>query len=177
MKKKRFRHFRNIITRDRVRMKIDVQESHKLDLSLSLFALKTVLWMFLRSFAAVGVDPAVMGIGPAVAIPAAVKSAGLELDDIDVFEINEVYIISMPLPVSTSTYRCPACWEVSDVSSTILSQAFASQYIYCCKKLELDPEKVNVNGGAIALGHPLGATGKSITESLFPSSIHLKCCT
>ncbi|CAL2280294.1 unnamed protein product [Prunus armeniaca] len=79
-----------------------------------------------RSFAAVGVDPAVMGIGPAAAIPVAVKSAGLELDDIDLFEINE---------------------------------AFASQYVYCCKKLELDPEKVNVNGGAIALGHPLGATG------------------
>lgn len=43
-----------------------------------------------RSFAAVGVDPTVMGIGPAVAIPAAVKSAGLELDDVDLFEINEV---------------------------------------------------------------------------------------
>jgi acetyl-CoA acetyltransferase len=43
-----------------------------------------------RSFAAVGVDPAVMGIGPAVAIPAAVKAAGLEIDDIDLFEINEV---------------------------------------------------------------------------------------
>ncbi|KAG2548670.1 hypothetical protein PVAP13_9KG211500 [Panicum virgatum] len=79
-----------------------------------------------RSFAAVGVDPAVMGIGPAVAIPAAVKAAGLQIDDIDLFEINE---------------------------------AFASQYVYCCKKLELDPTKVNVNGGAIALGHPLGATG------------------
>lgn len=46
-----------------------------------------------RTFAAVGVDPAVMGVGPAVAIPAAVKSAGLELDDIDLFEINEVTII------------------------------------------------------------------------------------
>ncbi|KAK6940551.1 Thiolase, C-terminal, partial [Dillenia turbinata] len=79
-----------------------------------------------RTFAAVGVDPAVMGIGPAAAIPVAVKSAGLEVDDIDLFEINE---------------------------------AFASQYVYCCKKLELDPEKVNVNGGAMALGHPLGATG------------------
>nr|AYQ58342.1 3-ketoacyl-CoA thiolase 2 [Camellia sinensis] len=79
-----------------------------------------------RSFAAVGVDPAVMGIGPAAAIPAAVKSAGLELDDIDLFEINE---------------------------------AFSSQFVYCCKKLELDTEKVNVNGGAMALGHPLGATG------------------
>ncbi|PIN22756.1 hypothetical protein CDL12_04517 [Handroanthus impetiginosus] len=79
-----------------------------------------------RSFAAVGVEPGIMGIGPAVAIPAAVKSAGLELDDIDLFEINE---------------------------------AFASQYVYCCKKLNLDSEKVNVNGGAMALGHPLGATG------------------
>ncbi|KAK4492434.1 hypothetical protein RD792_003242 [Penstemon davidsonii] len=80
----------------------------------------------LRSFAAVGVDPGVMGIGPAVAIPAAVKQAGLEISDIDLFEINE---------------------------------AFASQFVYCCKKLDLDPEKVNVNGGAMALGHPLGATG------------------
>uniref|UniRef100_A0A5B6ZLS9 acetyl-CoA C-acyltransferase n=1 Tax=Davidia involucrata TaxID=16924 RepID=A0A5B6ZLS9_DAVIN len=86
-----------------------------------------------RSFAAVGVDPAVMGIGPAVAIPAAVKSAGLELDDIDLFEINE---------------------------------AFASQFVYCCKKLELDPEKVNVNGGAMALGHPLGATGARCVATL-----------
>lgn len=47
------------------------------------------LWMC-RSFVAVGVDPAVMGIGPAVAIPAAVKAAGLEISDIDLFEINEV---------------------------------------------------------------------------------------
>ncbi|KAH9311833.1 hypothetical protein KI387_026868, partial [Taxus chinensis] len=79
-----------------------------------------------RSFAAVGCDPAVMGIGPAVAIPAAVEAAGLQINDIDLFEINE---------------------------------AFASQYVYCCKKLGLDSEKVNVNGGAIALGHPLGVTG------------------
>ncbi|RLN41440.1 3-ketoacyl-CoA thiolase 2, peroxisomal-like [Panicum miliaceum] len=86
-----------------------------------------------RSFAAVGVDPAVMGIGPAVAIPAAVKAAGLQIDDIDLFEINE---------------------------------AFASQYVYCCKKLELDPTKVNVNGGAIALGHPLGATGARCVSTL-----------
>ncbi|WCJ38128.1 peroxisomal 3-ketoacyl-CoA thiolase 3 [Euphorbia peplus] len=86
-----------------------------------------------RSFAAVGVDPAVMGIGPAVAIPAAVKSAGLQLSDIDLFEINE---------------------------------AFASQYVYCCKKLELDTNKVNVNGGAIALGHPLGATGARCVATL-----------
>jgi acetyl-CoA acyltransferase 1 len=86
-----------------------------------------------RSYVAVGVDPAVMGIGPAAAIPAAVKSAGLELEDIDLFEINE---------------------------------AFASQYVYCYKKLGLDPEKINVNGGAMALGHPLGATGARCVSTL-----------
>ncbi|KAI4356445.1 hypothetical protein L6164_000467 [Bauhinia variegata] len=86
-----------------------------------------------RTFAAVGVDPSVMGIGPAYAIPAAVKSAGLQLDDIDLFEINE---------------------------------AFASQFVYCCKKLALDPKKVNANGGAIALGHPLGATGTRCVATL-----------
>ncbi|KAI4341616.1 hypothetical protein MLD38_026315 [Melastoma candidum] len=86
-----------------------------------------------RSFAAVGVEPSVMGIGPAVAIPAAVKSAGLELEDIDLFEINE---------------------------------AFASQFVYCAKKLGLDRDKVNVNGGAIALGHPLGATGARCVSTL-----------
>ncbi|GAB4841316.1 3-ketoacyl-CoA thiolase 1, peroxisomal [Ancistrocladus abbreviatus] len=86
-----------------------------------------------RSFAVTGVDPAVMGIGPAVAIPAAVKSAGLHLDDIDLFEINE---------------------------------AFASQFAYCCKRLNLDPNKVNVNGGAVALGHPLGATGARCVATL-----------
>ncbi|KAE8676262.1 3-ketoacyl-CoA thiolase 2, peroxisomal [Hibiscus syriacus] len=66
---------------------------------------------FRRSFAAVGVEPVVMGIGPAVAIPAAVKSADLKIDDIDLFEVNE---------------------------------AFASQFVYSCKKLGLDREKVNL---------------------------------
>ncbi|XP_047317380.1 3-ketoacyl-CoA thiolase 2, peroxisomal-like [Impatiens glandulifera] len=86
-----------------------------------------------RTFAAVGVDPAIMGVGPAVAIPAAVKAAGLELDDIDLFEINE---------------------------------AFASQFVYCRKHLGLDPEKINVNGGALAIGHPLGATGARCVATL-----------
>jgi len=86
-----------------------------------------------RSFAAVGVDPAVMGVGPAVAIPAAVKSAGLQIEDIDLFELNE---------------------------------AFAYQFVYCCNKLGLDRSKVNVNGGAIALGHPLGATGARCVATL-----------
>ncbi|KAK9831308.1 hypothetical protein WJX81_000893 [Elliptochloris bilobata] len=91
-----------------------------------------VLGIF-RSFAAVGVDPAVMGIGPAVAIPAAVAMAGLTIDDIDVIELNE---------------------------------AFSSQATYCIKKLGLDPERVNPNGGAVALGHPLGCTGTRCTATL-----------
>ncbi|KAI5083523.1 hypothetical protein GOP47_0003266 [Adiantum capillus-veneris] len=86
-----------------------------------------------RSFVAVGVDPAVMGIGPAAAIPVAVKAAGLEIADVNLFEINE---------------------------------AFASQFTYCVQKLGLDHDKVNVNGGAIALGHPLGATGARCTATL-----------
>ncbi|KAL1006249.1 hypothetical protein UPYG_G00069740 [Umbra pygmaea] len=80
----------------------------------------------LRASAVVGVPPDVMGIGPAYAIPAALKQAGLTLDDIDIFEINE---------------------------------AFASQAVYCVEKLGIPLEKVNPNGGAIALGHPLGCTG------------------
>lgn len=86
-----------------------------------------------RSFSAVGVPPAIMGIGPAVAIPAAVEAAGLTLDDIDVYEINE---------------------------------AFASQATYSVNKLGIDMEKVNPNGGAIAMGHPLGCTGARQTATL-----------
>lgn len=67
-----------------------------------------LLLFIIRSFAAVGVDPAVMGIGPAVAIPAAVKSAGLELDDVDLFEINEVLFLTNHnislFKTSTSSY-------------------------------------------------------------------------
>ncbi|GAB4841315.1 3-ketoacyl-CoA thiolase 1, peroxisomal [Ancistrocladus abbreviatus] len=100
--------------------------------SVAMKRMLPILGVF-RSFAVTGVDPAVMGIGPAVAIPAAVKSAGLHLDDIDLFEINE---------------------------------AFASQFVYCCKKLNLDPNKVNVNGGAVALGHPFGATGARCVATL-----------
>jgi acetyl-CoA acyltransferase 1 len=79
-----------------------------------------------RSFAVVGVPPEIMGVGPAYAIPEAVKKAGVQLSDIDVFEINE---------------------------------AFASQAGWTIKKLGIPEEKVNPNGGAIALGHPLGCTG------------------
>ncbi|PJN85007.1 acetyl-CoA C-acetyltransferase [Bacillus velezensis] len=86
-----------------------------------------------RSFAVGGVLPEVMGIGPIEAIPRALKLAGLELQDIGLFELNE---------------------------------AFASQAIQVIRSLEIDEEKVNVNGGAIALGHPLGCTGTKLTLSL-----------
>jgi acetyl-CoA acetyltransferase family protein len=85
------------------------------------------------SWAVVGVDPSRMGIGPAPAIRAAAKSAGLELASFDVIEINE---------------------------------AFAGQILAVAKELDLDFDKLNVNGGAIALGHPLGATGSRITLTL-----------
>jgi acetyl-CoA acetyltransferase family protein len=84
-------------------------------------------------WAVVGVDPTIMGIGPAKAIPAALKRAGLSLDDMDLIEINE---------------------------------AFAAQYLAVERELELDREKVNVNGGAIAIGHPLGASGTRIGLTL-----------
>ncbi|PAB61187.1 acetyl-CoA C-acyltransferase [Anaeromicrobium sediminis] len=86
-----------------------------------------------RSFAVAGVDPEVMGIGPIKAIPKALKIAGINMEDIDQYELNE---------------------------------AFASQAIACINELGLDPEKVNPNGGAIALGHPLGCTGSFLTAKL-----------
>mmetsp|Transcript_15754 Transcript_15754/g.22402 ORF Transcript_15754/g.22402 Transcript_15754/m.22402 type:complete len:408 (-) Transcript_15754:35-1258(-) len=79
-----------------------------------------------RSYAVKGVPPRIMGIGPAVAIPAALQKAGLSTDDVNVYEINE---------------------------------AFASQASWCVEELGLKEERVNPNGGAIALGHPLGCTG------------------
>ena len=82
------------------------------------------------SFAVGGVPPEIMGIGPIVAIPKALKIAGLSIEDIDLWEINE---------------------------------AFASQSIQVVRQLGIDINKVNVNGGAIALGHPLGATGSILT--------------
>ncbi len=85
------------------------------------------------SFATAGCLPEEMGIGPVYAIPKALKLAGLTLEDIDVFELNE---------------------------------AFAAQGLSVMKVLEMNPEKVNVNGGAVALGHPLGCTGAKLTATL-----------
>jgi len=88
---------------------------------------------FVREWASVGVDPSIMGLGPAPAIRKALARAGLAIGDVDLFEINE---------------------------------AFAGQYLAVEKELGLDREKVNVNGGAIGLGHPLGATGARLIHTV-----------
>jgi acetyl-CoA acyltransferase len=85
------------------------------------------------SFAVGGVRPEIMGVGPVVAVPRALKFAGLSLSDIDLIELNE---------------------------------AFAAQALAVIRELGFDEEKVNVNGGAVALGHPLGCTGAKLTVQL-----------
>ncbi len=85
-----------------------------------------------RHYVTVGVDPAIMGIGPLPAIQKLFKKTGLSVKDIDIFEINE---------------------------------AFASQSVYCQRELGIPDEKLNVNGGAIALGHPLGCTGAKLVAT------------
>lgn len=86
-----------------------------------------------RSFALSGVEPEIMGVGPVKAIPKALKMAGITLDEVSLFEINE---------------------------------AFASQCVHVIRELGIDEDKVNVNGGAIALGHPLGCTGTKLSTTL-----------
>ncbi len=86
-----------------------------------------------RGFGVAGCPPEIMGVGPAYAIPKLMKLTGMNISDIDLFELNE---------------------------------AFASQALYCMRELDLNPDIVNVNGGAIALGHPLGCTGAKLTATL-----------
>lgn len=86
------------------------------------------------SYAAAGVEPRIMGIGPVKAIPKALKQAGLTQNDIEQIELNE---------------------------------AFAAQSLAVIRELDLNPEIINVNGGAIALGHPLGCTGAKLSVQLF----------
>ena len=88
----------------------------------------------LVSYAAVGVEPRIMGIGPVKAIPKALKMSGLKQENLDLIELNE---------------------------------AFASQSLAVIRELNLNPDLVNVNGGAIALGHPLGCTGAKLSVQLF----------
>lgn len=84
----------------------------------------------LRGFAVAGTEPDEMGIGPVFAIPRLLERAGLQIDDIGIWELNE---------------------------------AFAVQVIYCRDKLGIDPDKLNVNGGSIAVGHPYGMTGARLS--------------
>ena len=86
------------------------------------------------NYAAAGVEPRIMGIGPVAAIPKALKQAGLKQSDIDLIELNE---------------------------------AFASQSLAVIRELNLNKDIINVNGGAIALGHPLGCTGAKLSVQLF----------
>ncbi|NND63619.1 MAG: acetyl-CoA C-acyltransferase [Flavobacteriaceae bacterium] len=86
------------------------------------------------NFAAAGVEPRIMGIGPVKAIPKALKQAGMKQEDIDLIELNE---------------------------------AFASQSLAVIRELGLNPDIINVNGGAISLGHPLGCTGAKLSVQLF----------
>jgi acetyl-CoA acyltransferase len=88
----------------------------------------------LVSYGVAGVDPRVMGISPVIAIPKALKRAGMNLDQIELIELNE---------------------------------AFASQSLAVIRETGLDPNKVNVNGGAIAMGHPLGCSGAKLTVQIF----------
>ncbi|AEF38699.1 Beta-ketoadipyl CoA thiolase [Hoyosella subflava DQS3-9A1] len=88
------------------------------------------------STAVTGLSPEIMGLGPVDAIPVALRNAGLGLDDIDLFEINE---------------------------------AFAVQSLGSAQQLGIPREKLNVNGGAIAVSHPFGMTGARITATLINS--------
>src|ERR1041385_4574256 len=83
-----------------------------------------------RGFAVAGCEPDEMGIGPVFAVPKLLKRAGLKVEDIDLWELNE---------------------------------AFAVQVIYCRDKLGIPDDKLNVNGGAIAVGHPYGVSGSRLT--------------
>lgn len=90
---------------------------------------------YFRDYQVVGVDPEVMGVGPAYSIPKLLEHAGMKYEDIDLYEINE---------------------------------AFASQALYSVRKMGIENlmDRINVNGGAIALGHPLGCTGAKLTTQM-----------
>ena len=87
----------------------------------------------IKCYTTSGCEPDEMGVGPKYAIPKLMKLAGMDIKDVDLFEINE---------------------------------AFASQALYCVNELGIDMEKVNIHGGAIALGHPLGCTGTKLCATL-----------
>ena len=124
------------ITEDNIKFVRDAEIKRKKDAKDSLDeARKKSIQPLVKiiSWASVGVDPTSMGLGPIEAVRKAVKKAKWNLNDIDLFEINE---------------------------------AFAAQSIAVIRELNIDEHKVNVNGGAIALGHPIGASGARILVTL-----------
>ena len=96
------------------------------------------------SYASTGVEPRIMGMGPVPAVRKALERAGLTIDDVDLFELNE---------------------------------AFAAQSLAVTRELGLDPAKVNIHGGAIALGHPIGASGARILTTLVYALARGNCAT
>ncbi|XP_048651044.1 3-ketoacyl-CoA thiolase B, peroxisomal isoform X2 [Marmota marmota marmota] len=117
----------------------------------------------LRSYAVVGVPPDVMGIGPAYAIPAALEKAGLTVNDVDIFEINEAFAsqVSLSFPIAWALGTSGSQWtsHAGEGASVSRHCSGSFQAVYCVEKLGIPPEKVNPLGGAVALGHPLGCTG------------------
>jgi acetyl-CoA acyltransferase len=94
-----------------------------------------------RGFQATGCEPDEMGIGPVFVVPKLLQRAGLKMDDIDLWELNE---------------------------------AFAVQVIYCRDRLGIDPEKLNVNGGSISIGHPFGMTGSRMVGTIANEMLRCK---
>jgi acetyl-CoA C-acetyltransferase/acetyl-CoA acyltransferase len=104
----------------------------------------------IRGHATVGLDPARMGLGPALAIPPALDRAGFDFGDVELFEINEAFAA-----------------QVLACVRALGSDRFAREELGRTRAVgEIDPDRLNPNGGAIALGHPIGATGARLVVSL-----------
>jgi acetyl-CoA acyltransferase len=104
----------------------------------------------IRGYAFAGLEPERMGLGPAYASPIALKRAGLTLKDMNLIELNEAFAA-----------------QVIACTKAMASKKFAQEKLGLSEAVgEVDPEKLNVNGGAIALGHPVGATGTRIVVTL-----------
>jgi acetyl-CoA acyltransferase 2 len=105
----------------------------------------------LVGYSVAGVDPTIMGIGPVYAIRDLLQKVNLSLDNIDLVEV-------------CSFEQCPYIGQILLISQ--VNEAFAAQFLAVEKELGLDRNKTNLNGGAIALGHPLAASGSRITAHL-----------
>jgi acetyl-CoA acyltransferase len=104
----------------------------------------------IRGYAYAGLEPERMGLGPVYATPIALKRAGLTMKDIDLVELNEAFAAQVI-----------GCMKAFD------SDTFAKEKLGLSQKIgAIDPDKLNVNGGAIALGHPVGATGTRLVVTL-----------